>query len=129
MTFDELKAIFLHVVKDNYFNFEGRASRYEFWWFVLINFVIGCICTGLDWLIFSGNPQIFSGLVGLALLLPGLGLCVRRLHDINRSGWWVLITLIPLVGEIIFIVWAATKGDEAANDFGEVPSDDYAQVA
>jgi len=126
MTVQELKAIFLHVVKDNYFNFDGRASRYEYWWFVVINIVISGVCTLLDQAI---GLAIFSGIVGLALLLPGLGLCVRRLHDINKPGWWVLLILIPFVGAIILIVWAAQPGNPEANDYGDVPTDDYAQVA
>ena len=126
MTLNELKAIFLHVVKDNYFNFEGRASRYEYWWFVVINLMITVICNFLD---YAFGIAICSALVSLALLCPGLGLCVRRLHDINRSGWWVLITIVPLVGWIILIVWLATKGDAAANEYGEVPTDEYANVA
>ena len=125
MTLNELKAIFLHVVKDNYFNFEGRASRYEYWWFVVINIIITCVASILDAIC---GIALFSTIVSLALLCPGLGLSVRRLHDINREGWWVLIALIPLVGWIILILWAAQKGDEAANDYGEVPTDDYAKV-
>lgn len=125
MTLNELKAIFLHVVKDNYFNFEGRASRYEYWWFVVINIIITCVASILDTIF---GIAICSTIVSLALLCPGLGLSVRRLHDINREGWWVLIALIPLVGWIILILWAAQKGDEAANDYGEVPTDDYAKV-
>jgi uncharacterized membrane protein YhaH (DUF805 family) len=126
MTVQELKAIFLHVVKDNYCNFEGRASRYEYWWFVVINLVLSCVCTVLDQLV---GLAIFSGILCLALLLPGLGLCVRRLHDINKSGWWLFLGLIPFVGAIIILVWAAQKGDEAANDFGEVPIDNFAPKA
>jgi len=61
--------------------------------------------------------------------LPNLGLAVRRLHDINKSGWWILISLIPLVGWIILLVWAAQKSDESENDFGPVPTDDYAKAA
>jgi uncharacterized membrane protein YhaH (DUF805 family) len=71
---------------------------------------------------------IISGLVSLALLLPNLGLSVRRLHDINRSGWWILISLIPVVGWIIILIWAIQKGDESANDFGEVPSENFASA-
>ena len=126
MTVQELKAIFLHVVKDNYFNLDGRASRYEYWWFVVINLALSCVCTLLDQLV---GMAIFSGILCLALLLPGLGLCVRRLHDINKSGWWALLALIPFVGAIILIVWVAQKGDAAANNYGEVPTDDYARVA
>ena len=126
MSLNELKAIFLHVVKDNYFNFEGRASRYEYWWFVVINLVISIICNCLDYLF---GIAICSAIVSLALLCPGLGVCVRRLHDINRSGWWVLLAAIPLIGGIILIVWLATKGDAAANEYGEEPTDEYAQAA
>jgi len=126
MTVEELKAIFLHVVKDNYFNFDGRASRYEYWWFVVINLVISGVCTLLDQLV---GMAIFSGILCLALLLPGLGLCVRRLHDINKSGWWILLAFIPFVGAIILLVWAAQKGDPEANDFGEVPTDNFAPAA
>ena len=126
MSLNELKAVFLHVVKDNYFNFEGRASRYEYWWFFLINVVISGLCNCLDYLF---GIAICSGIVSLALLCPGLGVCVRRLHDINRSGWWVFLAAIPLIGGIILIVWLATKGDAAANEYGEVPTDEYAQTA
>ncbi|MBO4250413.1 MAG: DUF805 domain-containing protein [Paludibacteraceae bacterium] len=126
MSLNELKAIFLHVVKDNYFNFEGRASRYEYWWFFLINLVISGVCNILDYTL---GIAICSAIVSLALLCPGLGVCVRRLHDINRSGWWVLLAAIPLIGGIILIVWLATKGDAAANEYGEVPTDEYAQAA
>ena len=126
MSVQELKAVFLHVVKDNYCNFEGRASRYEYWWFVLINFIIDCAASVLDsWI----GLAICSGIVSLALLLPGLGLAVRRLHDINRSGWWILLVAIPVLGWIVLLVWAAQKSDESANDFGEVPTDDYAKAA
>ena len=126
MTIQELKAVFLHVVKDNYFNFEGRSSRYEFWWYVVCNLVISCVCSLIDSCI---GMAIFSGLCSLALLLPNLGLAVRRLHDINKSGWWILISLIPLVGWIILLVWAAQKSDESENDFGSVPTDEYAKAA
>ena len=125
MTIEELKAIFLHVVKDNYFNFEGRASRYEFWWFWLIAIIISCICSCIDSII---GFAICSGIVSLALLLPNLGIAVRRLHDINRSGWWLLLSLIPLIGTIILLIWAIQKGDESANDFGEVPTDNFAKA-
>jgi uncharacterized membrane protein YhaH (DUF805 family) len=125
MTFEELKAIFLHEVKDNYFNFEGRASRYEYWWYVVCLIAINIVCSIIDSII---GMAIISGLVSLALLLPNLGLSVRRLHDINRSGWWILISLIPVVGWIIILIWAIQKGDESANDFGEVPSENFASA-
>lgn len=125
MSVQELKAVFLHVVKDNYFNLEGRASRYEYWWFVVINLALSVIAALLDKMV---GLAIFSGILLLALLLPGLGLSVRRLHDINKSGWWLLLALVPFIGQIVILVWAAQKGDAAANDFGEAPTDDYAKA-
>lgn len=104
----------------NYFNFEGRASRSEYWWFALFQ----CV---LSWLI-----QIIVGtgtvgttilcIIGLALFMPGLGLSVRRLHDINKSGWWVLLGFIPIVGWIIYIVWTCKPSDVTSNQYGPVPN-------
>lgn len=88
----------------NYCNFSGRASRSEYWWYVLFT----AILSGVISLIFAGSQNtltIVSGIVNLILLLPGLGLCVRRLHDTNRSGWWLLIGLIPIAGWIVLIIW------------------------
>ena len=65
---------------------------------------------------------VLTYIISLALLLPGLGLSVRRLHDINRSGWWVLIGLIPLVGAIILIIWFAKESDPVENQYGPVPN-------
>jgi uncharacterized membrane protein YhaH (DUF805 family) len=67
-------------------------------------------------LIFVSEP--LYGLYGLALLLPSLGVSIRRLHDINRTGWWILISLIPLIGAIVLIVFAATEGDKGGNRYG-----------
>ena len=89
---------------ENYCNFSGRASRSEYWWFVLFTVILN-IVIGIIFCWSENALNIVSGLVGLALLLPGLGLCVRRLHDIGKSGWWLLIALIPVVGSILLIVW------------------------
>ena len=101
----------------NYVNFEGRATRAEFWWFFLFNFIVGCILNLF-------GPKVgttLSGIWSLAILLPQLGLGVRRLHDINKSGWYWLIGLIPIVGWIILIVWWAKQGDTTDNQYGPVP--------
>ena len=90
----------------NYCQFSGRSSRSEYWWFVLFQFIIS---------------YIVAGVANLALLLPGLGLCVRRMHDIGKSGWWILINFIPLVGNIIFIVWAC-RDSGPDNEYGPVPN-------
>ena len=106
----------------NYVNFSGRAQRSAFWYWVLFAF-LGNIATNiLDILIFgleSYSP--FSILFGLAILLPGLAVAVRRLHDIGRSGWWLLIGLIPLIGWIILIYWYCQPGEPGFNQFGRNP--------
>jgi uncharacterized membrane protein YhaH (DUF805 family) len=100
----------------NYVNFEGRANRPEFWWWVLAVFVINIVTSIIDRII--GN-LIVSSLVSLALLLPGLAISVRRLHDTNRSGWWLLLVLIPIVGWIVLIVFYVQEGTPGANNHGE----------
>ena len=103
----------------NYCNFNGRSSRSEFWWYALFTFILSSIIS----LIFSGSTlQVVSGIINLALLLPGLGLAVRRLHDVNKSGWWVLINLIPVVGWIIYIVWVVKESDPVPNQYCPVPN-------
>lgn len=105
----------------NYCNFEGRSSRSEYWWFCLFNIILSVIISFV--FSFSQNAElIVSGIVSLALLLPGLGVAIRRLHDIDKSGWWILIGLIPLVGTIILIVWFCKESTPAENQYGPVPN-------
>ena len=87
-----------------YATFDGRAPRSEYWWFVLFTF-LASVATGMV-------SQMLSGLFSLAVLLPSLAVGVRRLHDIDKSGWFLLLGLIPIVGWIILIVWAAQEGKE-----------------
>lgn len=104
----------------NYCNFNGRSSRSEYWWFALAMFILGFVLR-----LFLGDGTVcavIGGVINLALLLPGLGVAVRRMHDINKSGWWILINLIPLVGSIIFIIWAAKDSDPTPNQYGPVPN-------
>ncbi len=105
----------------NYCRFSGRASRSEFWWFWLFSWIISAIVS----LIFSSSETgnlIATSVVGLIFCLPSLGLCVRRLHDIGKSGWCLLIGLIPLVGAIILIVWYCKASTPEANQYGPVPN-------
>lgn len=108
-------------LKENYCNFSGRSSRSEYWWFCLFTVLVGAVC---------GFFSVFSSTLGntlqiianLALLLPSLGVAVRRLHDINKSGWWLLLALIPLVGAIILIVWYCKESDNQPNQYGMAPN-------
>ena len=102
-------------IVNNYVNFSGRASRSEYWWFVLFNFVFGLalfpidIALGYDFMDPNSTPWA-SNLFSLLLFLPSLGLAVRRMHDTGRSGWWLLIALIPCIGWILLIVWYVEIG-------------------
>lgn len=105
---------------NKYCCFTGRASRSEYWWWVLFTFILGLIVG----VVFGDGTAgtIISGLMSLALLLPGLGLAVRRLHDIGRSGWAILLALIPIVGAIILIIWFIKDSEPTPNQYGPVPN-------
>jgi uncharacterized membrane protein YhaH (DUF805 family) len=109
---------YLAVLK-NYAGFTGRARRTEYWMFVLFNLIITIVLDVIGTVIKLGN--ILGALYGLAVLIPSLAVGVRRLHDTGRSGWWLLIALIPLVGAIILIVFLATEGEPGENAYGPNP--------
>ena len=106
----------------NYIVFEGRACRSEFWFWVLFTFLVSIVSSVLDLILFPGNEiSLINTLTGLALLLPSLAVGARRLHDIDKTGWWLLLWLVPIIGWIILIVWAIKRGDGTANRFGNDP--------
>ncbi len=111
---------YLAVLK-NYVGFSGRARRQEFWMFVLVNFIIGVVLGILGRI--AGVFYVISYLYELAILLPSLAVGVRRLHDTGRTGWWLLIGLIPLVGWIVLLVFYCTAGDSGANKYGPDPKE------
>lgn len=111
--------------------FKGRARRKEFWFFVLFNCIVSIILTTLQ----GGRGSIsdvfspvlaLSVIYSLAVLVPGLAVTVRRLHDTNRSGGWIFISLIPLVGAIILIVFTVQDSTPGENDFGPNPKEEGA---
>ncbi len=112
----------------NYCNFEGRASRSEYWWFCLFSSIIG-FAFGLIGLI-AGGPgttgytivQVINWLVSLVFILPSLGLCVRRLHDTGRSAWNLLWILLPVIGWIIIIVYYVQDSNPGDNQYGPEPN-------
>jgi uncharacterized membrane protein YhaH (DUF805 family) len=102
----------------NYVRFSSRSSRSEYWYWILF-FYIGLIVAGMiDWVL--GITAII-GLFWLATVLPTLALSVRRLHDLDRSGWWIFLALIPIVGAIVLIIWHCTRGTVGPNRFGPDP--------
>jgi uncharacterized membrane protein YhaH (DUF805 family) len=115
---------YLEVLR-KYAEFNGRASRQEYWFFLLFNLLISAFLATIDF--FSGTFNVetgfglLSGIYSLAVLIPGISVTVRRLHDTDRSGWWLFIGLIPIIGGIalfIFTVLDSTSGD---NQYGPNP--------
>ena len=108
-----LKTYLLDIITKHYFDFKGREGRKVFWLFTLnmfiINFILGLISAGF-----------LSIIVSIAIFFPSLGLSVRRLHDINFSGWWVLIGFVPLIGVVALIVLACIPGTDGENKYGSV---------
>lgn len=90
-----------------YAQFRGRASRSEFWWFFLFNAIVGIVLNVLEAV--NRGFGLLSLIYGLAVIVPEIALNARRLHDTNRSGWWQLLVLIPIVGWIILLVWYASR--------------------
>jgi uncharacterized membrane protein YhaH (DUF805 family) len=105
----------------NYVTFSGRASRSEYWYWVLFA-ILGALVTGiLDRALFDvSSVSPLNAIFGLVLFLPGLAVAVRRMHDIDRTGWWILISL-TIIGVILLIVWACMKGTIGPNRYGPDP--------
>jgi uncharacterized membrane protein YhaH (DUF805 family) len=110
----------------NYVNFSGRAQRSAYWYWTLFAFIASAIALAIDALIFGvnleGGLNIVQTIVGLALLLPSLAVSIRRLHDLDRTGWWILIALTG-IGAILLIIWYVMKGTDGPNRFGPDPLD------
>ena len=109
---------YIEVLK-RYAVFNGRASRPEYWYFVLFNLLITIVLIIIDAVLSFG---LLNTIYSLAVLIPSLAVGVRRLHDTDRSGWWIFIGVIPLIGAIILIIFLATEGGYGDNRFGPAPS-------
>jgi len=117
-----------NVLMNNYANLNGRASRSEYWWFVLFNLIVNIVTFVIDSTL--GTMVTYDmGYVGLiaflALLLPTVSVSVRRLHDIGKSGWWILLAIIPIVnfiGIFVILVFTLMEGEEHPNQYGNVPT-------
>ncbi len=117
---------YLQVLK-NYADFSGRACRTEYWMFVLFNFVIGIVLAIIDGVI--GSFGILSALYGLAILIPGIAVTVRRLHDSGRTGWWIFIGFVPFVGVIVLLIFMVLDSQPGSNTYGPNPKEAPAPVA
>lgn len=110
---------------NQYADFKGRASRKEYWMFVLFNIIIGLAFSLFEGAIGLNNSELgigfLSGIYSLGVLIPGLAVCVRRLHDIGKSGWYYFLILIPIIGAIILLVFLLTEGENGVNKWGDDP--------
>lgn len=113
-------------------DFAGRARRREYWFFALGNFVIAIVLSFVERSMGLANAEYGAGaLVGLfslAVLIPGIAVTIRRLHDTNRSGWWILLGLIP-IANLVLLVFMLLDGTAGSNDYGSDPKGRGAAVA
>ncbi len=114
---------YLNVLK-SYAVFTGRARRSEYWFFVLFNLIIAFVLGLIDGLLnlsIGKNTGVLGTIYSLAVFIPSVAVMVRRLHDTNRSGWWICIGLIPIVGAIVLIVFAVQDSTPGENKYGQNP--------
>jgi len=113
---------YIEVLK-NYATFTGRARRKEYWMFVLVNCLVVAGLVIIESVIRGDNSgtAILANLYLLAVLLPTLAVAVRRLHDTNRSGWWLLVSFIPLVGAIVLLIFLVSDSQPGDNRYGPNP--------
>ena len=110
---------------EKYATFAGRARRREYWFFFLFYLLIYFALSILDSLFGAFDHKqgvgLLSGVFALGMLIPSLAVGVRRLHDVGRSGWWLLISLVPLVGLLVLLAFALKDGDRGPNAYGPSP--------
>lgn len=111
---------YLEVLK-KYAVFNGRARRTEYWMFVLFNIIISFVLGFVEGLV--GGPGVIGLLYSLAVLIPGIAVSVRRLHDTDRSGWWLLIAFVPLIGAIVLLVFMVQDSKSGQNQYGTNPKE------
>lgn len=125
-------------VLKKYVVFSGRATRSEYWYFLLFSTIISMVLIGIDvamgtgsaestmssadgGMAMSANMGVLSGIYSLAVLLPSIGVAVRRLHDTDHSGWWMFIALIPLIGGIVLLIFLVKDSTPGENQYGPNP--------
>jgi len=104
--------------------FNGRARRKEYWLFSLVNLLIAFGCGFLDGMLgMAGSLGLgpIGGIYSLAMLLPGIAVSIRRLHDTDRSGWWLLLAFVPFIGGIVLLVFMVLDSTPGKNSFGPNP--------
>jgi len=128
---EHFKRYFLEPITRHYLDFNGRASRSQYWYFVLYYFLISLVLAFIDTLVINpmlgATPEqmarggILQMIFGLALFLPSLSIGVRRLHDIGKSGWWLLLSFIPIIGVLVLLFWFIQDSQPGSNEYGPNP--------
>ncbi|MDH4042411.1 MAG: DUF805 domain-containing protein [Gammaproteobacteria bacterium] len=118
----------VQTVLGKYATFTGRAARPEYWWWILATVILLTILGLIDGTVLAPMmgyasfdpvaPDPLSGIASLLLLLPNMAVAVRRLHDTDRSGWWLLLSLIPIIGSLVLLYFLVQRGTEGSNRFG-----------
>lgn len=105
-------------------NFDGRSRRKAYWMVVLVNFVISFILATLS--VFFWIFDVITTIYCIALILPGISLGIRRLHDIGKSGWWLLIGFVPIIGAVVLLIFYCMDSVPGENEYGPNPKEvDY----
>ncbi len=109
----------------NWKDFAGRSRRKEYWFFILINAIISIGLSIVDQIIGTANAESGFGVLGtvyaLVILVPAIAVTIRRLHDTNKSGWWILIIFIPIIGPLVLLYFMIIDSDEGDNQYGPNP--------
>ena len=106
--------------------FSGRAQRMEYWIFSGVNLVISYVLAFIEGFLGIApelETSVLAGLFTLAVLLPALGVTIRRLHDTGRSGWWILIGIVPLIGAIVLFIFMVMDSESGENQYGQNPKE------
>ena len=115
---NEFTKWFIMCVQNKYVDFKGRARRKEYWMFVLVYIILALIIGIIESIL---GIHFLSPILYLALLLPSIAVGIRRLHDIGKSGWWILVALIPLIGTLYLLYLMIKDSQPGANQWGENP--------
>lgn len=128
---DAFQTYFVDILKYHYADFEGRARRKEYWMFYLFT-VLGYLALSVLMTLASGVSETLGTVFGvllfvliLGVVVPSIAVLVRRLHDTGRSGWWYLLSLIPLLGGLVVLYFLIQEGDAGPNEYGPDPKDPY----
>jgi len=113
---------YISVLRDNYVNFNGRARRQEYWMFILFHVIAIIVLAGIS---ISLENFYAIGIYAVATFLPTLAVVVRRLHDVGKSGWFILVRFIPLIGSIWLFIVLVTEGERGLNQYGHDPKGNH----